>query len=141
MIADDNYQLLRIYVANLSVESPLTGRLQRQINQPNIDIHIDTKITLFAGKLYEVAARFTLTARSNSVPLYLIELTQAGLFSISAAGEAQRETLLRRVFPQFIYPAARNNIASFIVAAGYQPVVLEHILLENFFTNTVLELS
>jgi preprotein translocase subunit SecB len=133
---EDKYELLRIYIRNLSVESPLTGRLPQQINQPNIDIDIDPMITRVADNLYEVAARFTVSAHANGVSLYLIELTQAGLFSIPPSGEALKEELLRRVFPQLIYPAARSNIVSFIVAAGYQPMVLDHIRLESLFANT-----
>ncbi len=136
MITEDKYQLLRLYIRGLSVESPLTGRLPRQINQPNIDIDIDPKITRVADNLYEVAARFTVSARANGVQLYLVELTQAGFFSISPSAEAHKEALLRRVFPQLLYPAARSSIVGFIVAAGYQPLVLDHIRMESLFTTT-----
>lgn len=136
--AGDNYKLLKLYVRNLSVESPLTGRLPALINQPNIDIDIDPMIARVADDLYEVAARFTVSASANGVQLYLIEITQAGFFSVAPSDDAHRESLLRRVFPQVIYPAARNNLVSFIVAAGYQPIVLDHIQLENLFTNAVI---
>ena len=132
------YEILKLYMRNLSVESPLTGRLPQQINLPNIDIDIDPMITRVADNHYEVAARFTVSARANDVQLYLIELTQAGFFSISPNGEVHRDELLRRVFPQLIYPAARSNIVNFIVAAGYQPVVLNHIQIENLFATTPL---
>jgi len=136
MNTDDKYQLLKLYIRNLSVESPWTGRLPNQIVQPNIDIDIDPAITRIADNLYEVAARFTISARANGIQLYLIELTQAGFFSVSPSGEAHQEQLLRRVFPQLIYPEARSNIVSFIVSAGYQPIVLEHIRLDSLFVNT-----
>ena len=138
MSVDGKYEVLKFYIRNLSVESPLTGRLPHQINQPNIDIDIDPRITQIADNLYEVAARFTVSARANNFQLYLVELIQAGLFSISPSGEAHKEELLRRVFPQLLYPAARSNLVNFIVVAGYQPIVLEHIQLENLFTNTPL---
>lgn len=135
MNIEDNYDVLKLYIRNLSVESPLTGRLPPQVNQPNIDIDIDPLITRVEDNLYEVAARFLVSARANGTPLFLIELTQAGFFSISPSGEAQTEALLRRVFPQLIFPAARSNIANSIIAAGYQPIILDHIVLENFFLN------
>jgi preprotein translocase subunit SecB len=130
---DNSYTLLKLYIRNLSVESPLTGRMPQRIVQPSIDINIDPMITRVADDQYEIAARFTVSARGNGVHLYLVEMTQAGWFSLAPSSDAHREVLLRRILPQLVFPAARNNLTSFIVAAGYQPVVLEHIQLESLF--------
>jgi len=136
MDSENKYELLKLYIRNLSVESPLTGRLPRQINQPTIDINIDPFISRVGDNLYEVAARFTVSVHTSDLHLFLIELTQAGFFAISPAGEAQRDILLRRVFPGLIYPAGRANLVNFAVVAGYQPIVLDHIRLESLFVNT-----
>jgi preprotein translocase subunit SecB len=132
-VEENSYKLLKLYLRDLSVESPLTGRMPQRIAQPSIDINIDPMISRVADDQYEVAARFTVSARGNGVHLYLVEMTQVGWFSLAPSDEAHRQSLLRRVLPQLIFPAARNNLASFIVAAGYQPVVLDHIQLESLF--------
>ncbi len=136
---EDKYELVRLYIRNLSVESPKTGRLPNLINQPSINIDIDPKIVRIAEHQYEVSARFTVSARANGAQLYLIELTQAGFFSISPSGEMHQAELLRRVFPQILYPAARSNLVNFIVVSGYQPIVLDHIRMESLFEKTPIE--
>jgi len=131
--SDNKYIVQKLYMCNLSVESPVTGRMPAQVNQPSIDIDISGQINRIADHRYEVAVRIRVSARVNGTLLFLIELTQAGLFLITHQGEAHEETLLRHVFPQIIFPAARSNVANAIIVAGYQPIVLDHIMLENFF--------
>lgn len=134
-ISENRYSLLKLYIRNLSLESPLTGRMPSQVVCPVIDIDIDPEINRITDTQYEVAARFTVSARMGDTTMFLLELTQAGFFSMLLPGEKEREKLLRRIFPQVIFPAARNNIVSLTVTAGYQPIILDHIVLEDMFQN------
>lgn len=135
----DQYEIIKLYLSNLSVESPHTGRLPAQINQPGIEIDIQPAIARVALHTYEVAVRVSVAARSGTVPLFLIQLRQAGLFVLKSAGDAERESLLRQVLPQAIFPAARSAVAASILMAGYQPIVLDHIAIEDFFRGVEIE--
>lgn len=134
-MSENRYRLLKLYVRNLSLESPLTGRMPAQVVRPVIDIDIDPEINRITDTQYEVAVRFTVSARVGDTPMFLLELTQAGFFSMLPPGEQNRDELLHRVFPQIIFPAARDNIVSLTVTAGYQAIILDHIVLENIFLN------
>jgi len=135
----DQYEIIKLYLSNLSVESPHTGRLPAQINQPGIEIDIQPAIARIGADTYEVAVRVSVVARYGTVPLFLIQLRQAGLFTLKPPGDAERDGLLRQVLPQTIFPAARSAMAASILMAGYQPIVLDHIAIEDFFRSVEIE--
>lgn len=127
MSSNPNLVIDRIYIKNLSVEVPNIASLPGEIHNPKIDIDIRADNQKMDSGQYESSITFTIKAISGNQVFFLVQLTQAGLFLIRNVHEHDVATLLKHTCPGILFPFARKNIASMVINAGFQPVILNHI--------------
>ncbi|MDO9011755.1 MAG: protein-export chaperone SecB [Gallionella sp.] len=121
----------KVYLKNISIEVPHIENLPGAIHQPKIDIDIRADNQRIDSVRYESSITFTIKAISEGEIIFLVELTQAGIFQIQSTSEQEITQILKHTCPAFLFPFARKNIAVMVINAGFQPVILSHI---NFDT-------
>ena len=95
------FALQRIYVKDLSFESPGAPAIFAKEWKPDINLQLNTaakKIDSDAN-LFEVVLSVTVTLKSNDEVAYLIEVQQAGVFVISGVDEERIQHLLGSYCP------------------------------------------
>jgi preprotein translocase subunit SecB len=75
--------------------------------------------------IYEVVLDITVTAKHNEKTAFLVELKQAGVFSLSGFSEEDLVTMLNAYCPETLFPFAREAIAELIGKGGFPQFILQ----------------
>ena len=59
--------------------------------------------------------------------MFLVEVTQAGIFEIRNLAQEQMSNIMGIACPQIVYPYLRGNVADLIQRGGFPPVHLSEI--------------
>ncbi|TNF35180.1 MAG: protein-export chaperone SecB, partial [Gammaproteobacteria bacterium] len=89
------FALQRIYVKDLSFESPLGASLFTMKLTPQVKLDMNTRHSKLDGDLYEVVLSVTVTATQDDKTAFVVEVQQAGLFGCSNIPEQQLDQVLR----------------------------------------------
>ena len=118
------FEIQRIYLKDLSFESPASPDLFSSEWRPQIRVEIGTKDTEVADSIYEVVIQLTITAKHGNKTAILIELQQAGLFQISGIEEPLMPHVLRVTCPTVLFPYARETVDALALKGSVPPLLL-----------------
>ncbi len=118
------FSIEKIYVKDLSVESPNSPQAFLQPETPEVEVQLQTAANAVAEGLFEVVLTVTVTARSSGRTIFLVEASQAGLFQIRGVPEGDLEPILATACPNILFPYARETVSDTVNRAGFPPVLL-----------------
>ncbi|AWB66509.1 protein-export chaperone SecB [Saccharobesus litoralis] len=116
------FNISRIYVRDISFESPNAPDVFTVEWQPEVNLDIDTKSKKLADDTYEVVLSVTTTAKVGDKTAFLCEVQQAGIFNCANFPEPALAHCLGATCPNILFPYAREAIAS-LVNRGTFPVL------------------
>ncbi len=122
--AQPQFALQRIYVKDLSFESPLGVELFQLKLAPQIKMDMNTRHSSVGENLYEVVLGVTVTATQSDKTAFVVEVQQAGLFGCAGIPEAQLDQVLRAFCPNILFPYLRESIDNLVVRGGLPPLQL-----------------
>jgi preprotein translocase subunit SecB len=114
----------RLYVKDLSVETPNSPHIFKQAWKPELKLEVQTGNQLVEPNIYEVTLTLTATVNCQENVAFLIELKYAGIFTFMHFNEQQLGFALGSVAPAIIFPYAREVISDISVRAGFPPLIL-----------------
>ena len=123
----------KIYVKDLSLENPGAPQTFRLSEAPSIEIGLRTRADQIEPDVYECVMTVTVTATAADRTVFLVEVAQAGIFSIQGASEETLQPVLAMHCPAMLFPYARQAIASATMNAGFPPVQLQPINFEALY--------
>lgn len=118
------FDIHRIYVKNVSVESPSTPGIFRENHQPEISIQLSNLTNKMEDDLKEICLRITVTAKVGEETMFLVEVEQAGVFTMKGFSEEQEGHMEGAYCPTILFPYARETIDTLIIKAGFPPIML-----------------
>jgi len=118
------FSIDRIYVKDLSVENPGAPQSFQLTEAPTIEVGLRTRGEQVAPDVYECVLTITITATSGGKNVFLVEASQAGLFTIRGVPAADMQPVLAIACPNVLFPYARETIADAIIRTGFPPVHL-----------------
>jgi preprotein translocase subunit SecB len=110
----EQFAIQRIYVKDISYESPKAPAIFRKEWQPAIQLDLDTRSEKLDDTTFEVILSLTVTARLEDEVAFLCEVQQAGIFSVPALEDAQMAHMLASFCPNILFPYAREAVASLV---------------------------
>ena len=116
------FNLHQIFVKDISFESPNSPDVfKRKDFRPKTEVDIKAKHTLIEKdeNLYEVILKGTVTARTNEKVVFLVEVHQAGLFTIQGSDSKMHEMMLEAACPNVLLPFLRETVAALISKGGF----------------------
>ncbi|MFC6438755.1 protein-export chaperone SecB [Bowmanella sp. JS7-9] len=116
------FAIQRIYVKDISYEAPNTPMMFQKEWKPDINLDLDTKSNPLGNDLFEVVLSVTVTAKLGDDVAFLVEVQQAGIFTIGGMEDAHKVHTLGVACPNILFPYAREAIAS-LVNRGSFPVL------------------
>jgi len=123
----------KIYVKDLSLENPGAPQTFRLSEAPSIEIGLRTRADQIEPDVYECVMTVTVTATAADRTVFLVEVAQAGIFSIQGASEETLQPVLAMHCPAMLFPYARQAIAHATMLAGFPPVQLQPINFEALY--------
>jgi preprotein translocase subunit SecB len=116
------------YIKDLSFENPRApGTLEPGRTRPEIQIRVDARAQELGSERYEVTFQLHCEARSGDDPVFMVELTYAGLFSLSNVPPESLQPLLLIECPRLLFPFARRIIADVTRDGGFPPLMIDPI--------------
>ena len=127
------FSIEKIYVKDASVEIPNAPQIFTDRTQPQVSIELGNYAQQIEENIFEVAIKVTVTSKIADKTVFLVEVTQAGIFQISNVPAENIELIVGITCPNILFPYARESVSDLIVRAGFQPVLLTPINFEALF--------
>src|SRR6202795_84592 len=126
--------LQSVYLKDCSYESPNGPRLPNNQNwEPKFQLNMNTSAEELAPDVREVLLTITLEAKQGEATLYLVEVKQAGMFSITGASTEDLKRLIGSFCPNVLFPFAREVISDLIIKGGFPNFVLPLVNFDALF--------
>ncbi len=117
----------KIYAKDVSFEVPGGPAAFSEQTQPQLQMNLNQSVQRINDTAYEVTLGITLTCNAGDKPMYLVEVKQAGVFTLGGFEPAQLDGMLGTHCPNVLYPYARQLISSLVQAGGFPPFFLQPI--------------
>jgi preprotein translocase subunit SecB len=126
--------LQSVYLKDSSYESPNGPRLpNNQAWEPKFQLNMNTSTEELGPDIREVLLTITLEAKQGDATLYLVEVKQAGVFSITGATADDLKRLIGSFCPSVLFPYAREVISDLIVKGGFPNFLLPLVNFDALF--------
>lgn len=122
--AKHEFSIQRLYVKDLSFEAPSTPEIFQTEWVPQVDFNLHTSFSKIADAAYEVVLQITVTAKLKDKTAFLIEVKQAGIFTVNGFTKEQLEPMLGSFCPNILFPYARELISTTINRGSFPPLYL-----------------
>ena len=127
------FNMDKIYVKDLSLEIPNAPQVFLERETPQIEVQLHTLAVSIDDGVYEVTVTATVTAKIADKVMFLIEVKQAGIFTLRNFPEVEKEPVLAVMCPNILFPYLREVVSSVSVRAGFAPVMLNPINFEVLY--------
>ncbi len=122
---EQQFAIQKIYLKDVSFESPNAPAAFADSEwKPEINVQIQSGNQAIAQDTYEVVLNVTVTAKQNEKTAFLVEVKQAGLFTLSGFPQENMAGMLGAYCPEALFPFAREAVADFINKGGFPPLLL-----------------
>jgi preprotein translocase subunit SecB len=126
--------LQSVYLKDCSYESPNGPRLpNNQGWEPKFQLNMNTSAEELSPEVREVLLTITVEAKQGDQTLYLVEVKQAGLFSISGATPEDLKRLIGSFCPSVLFPYAREVVSDLIIKGGFPNFLLPLVNFDALF--------
>ncbi|MGH8280872.1 MAG: protein-export chaperone SecB [Gammaproteobacteria bacterium] len=115
--------LQRIYIKDCSFESPHAPAVFATQLNPDVKVNMRSDTNKLGDDNYEVVLTITIEAQAESRSIFLVEVHQAGLFSINGFNDQELGAVLGSYCPNILFPYAREAVSD-LVQKGSMPVLL-----------------
>ena len=126
------------YIKDFSFEAPNTPEIFNllQTELPNIQVDIDVQGEGKGENLFEVILKVRAEANVKNDPVYICELSYAGLFSINVPQEHLGPVLMIEC-PLILFPFLRRVVADVTGDGGFAPLMLSPVDFAALFQQRV----
>ena len=113
------------YVKDLSFENPSApDRPPEAERSPQITVNVQVEARRLNETNYEVTLQVTAHAQHEQKPVFLVELSYAGVFTFIGIPQEAMEPALLVECPRLLFPFARRIVADVTRDGGFPPLLL-----------------
>lgn len=121
------FAIQKIYVKDISFEAPSSPQSFTEDWNPKSNLELNTNAQGIAEHAFEVVLSITLTVKNNDKTAYLVEVQQAGIFTIQGFGDSDLRGMLGSFCPNILFPYAREAISDLVTRGGFPQMLLSPI--------------
>lgn len=139
-MSEENQQfaIQKIYLKDVSFESPNAPQAFTEGDwQPQINVQINSNNQLIAENTYEVVLDITVTAKKDENTAFLVEIKQAGIFTISGFPQENLGGMVGAFCPETLFPYAREAISELTTKGGFPQLLLAPVNFNALYTQQV----
>lgn len=121
---EKQFSIQRIYTKDISFETPNSPKVFMQKWEPTLDFNLGTHVDTLDNSLYEVVLTITVTVKIGEATAYLVEVNQAGIFSLSGFTEQEMGQMLGSFCPNILFPYAREVVSDLVNKGSFPQLIL-----------------
>lgn len=118
------FTIQRIYVKDISFETPHAPEIFREEWKPEVNVDLQTKTNRLEETIYEIALHLTVTVKMGDKVAFLVEVNQAGIFTLKGFPNDQLSHAIGSLCPNILYPYAREAISDIVIRGGFPQLLL-----------------
>ncbi len=122
--SEPRFSIEKLYIKDASLESPNVPAIFTTKWEPEINLQIASASKKVDESIYETVLTITITAKLGEKTAYLVEIQQAGVFTIHGFEGTELAPLLNSYCPSTLYPFAREAACNLIEKGGFPPLYL-----------------
>ena len=131
------FNLQRIYVKDLSFESPKAPAVFQSQWNPQVNLDLNTRHNQLQDGIYEVVLSLSVTVTNGEQDVtFIAEVQQAGIFAISGLDEAGMRHTLGAFCPNILFPYAREAIDNLVLRGSFPPLMLAPVNFDALFAQS-----
>ena len=120
-----------IYIKDVSFEAPNGPFLQSNEGAPSVNLNLATRAAALAQDLHEVVLQVNLEAKIGDKVVWLLELQQAGAFTIRNLSANDVGNVLTIAAPNYLLSFARATVSDLVTKGGFPPFLLPLVTFEG----------
>ena len=118
------FEIQKIYVKNISLETPSSPQIFREQWQPSVHMDIANSANDLGDNLYDVTLSVTATVSHGEKTIYLVEVQQAGIFLMADFPKEIIGRMVATVCPNIMFPFVREIVSDLVTRAGFPQLLL-----------------
>ena len=131
------FALQRIYVKDLSFESPNSPVVFQDKWKPQVNLDLNTSHTKVSDNQYEVVLSLTVTSKIDEKVAFIVEIQQAGVFLLKGIEGAQLGQMLGAYCPTILFPYAREAIDGVVSKGSFPALMLAPVNFDAIYAQAV----
>ena len=116
---DKHFDIQRIFIKDVSFETPNSPQIFLEEWKPNIDFQLGTETHQIADHLYEIMVRVTVTNKVGEKVAFLAEVEQAGIFAIKGFSDQEMPHMVGSYCPGILFPYLREVVSDLVIKGGF----------------------
>ncbi|MDF1584631.1 MAG: protein-export chaperone SecB [Methyloprofundus sp.] len=121
---EKQFSIQKIYTKDISFESPESPQLFTEKWEPAVDFNLATNAAPIENAMFEVSLTVTVTVKTAGKVAYLVEATQAGIFSLAGFTDAEMGPMVGSFCPNILFPYVREVISDLVAKGGFPQLLL-----------------
>lgn len=127
----------RIFVKDVSFESPNAPEVFRSQWKPQINMDLNTASKKLGDDIYEVVLTLTVKAENDGKTAFLVEVQQAGIFKIGGLEGPALHQAVGAFCPNLLFPYAREAIDAMVVKGSFPALMLSPVNFDAIYAQSL----
>jgi preprotein translocase subunit SecB len=127
------FNMQRVYIKDISFETPQGVDAFKKEWNPSVNQEMATKAKQIEEGVFEVTLHLTVTVKTDDEVLYLVEVQQAGIFTVAGLEGQQLAHVLNAACPNMLFPYAREAIDGIVTKGSFPALMLPPINFDALF--------
>jgi len=121
---EKQFAIQKLYTKDISFETPNSPNIFTQKWEPALDLNLGTHVEPLENSMFEVILNITVTVKIGDTTAYLVEVAQAGIFTIAGFTEQEMGPMMGSFCPNILFPYAREVISDLVNKGGFPQLIL-----------------
>jgi preprotein translocase subunit SecB len=145
-MAEDNqtekhFAVQKLYVKDVSFETPNSPSIFTSKWEPKVEFNLASNAQTLQEDLYEVGLTVTVTVKVDEKTAYLVEVCQAGIFTLSGFSEQEIGPMIGSFCPNILFPFAREVVSDLVTKGGFPPMLLAPVNFDALYMQHVQQME
>lgn len=127
------FAVQRIYVKDISFESPNSPNIFKENWTPQINVGLGTEVSDIGNGAKELALKVTVDAKHEGKSVFLVEVVQAGIFTVAGFTDEEVDAVMNIGAANVVFPYARETISDLITRGSFPQFVLQPVNFEALY--------
>ncbi len=127
------FAIQRIYIKDISYETPNTPEVFHAEWTPHVDLNLQTESKKISDDSFESILHITVTVKLQDKVAFLVEIKQAGIFTLKGFTQEQLDPMLGSFCPNILFPYARELISETISRGSFPPLYLAPVNFDAYY--------
>lgn len=125
----------KIYTKDVSFESPNSPEIFREEWKPKLDLQLGNEYKRIDDDNHEIILNVTVTAKVGDKTAFLVEVKQAGIFTLTGYSNEEMGPLVGSYCPNTLFPFVREVVSDIVTKGGFPQLVLSPVNFDAMYAH------